>query len=154
MNAPPLEQPHAAWAATPCIPFGGPGRRKGYGYTQFRGRQYLAHRLAFAINQGVHPGAIAGIVIRHSCDNPECINVGHLLYGTVADNTADKVSRNRQLKDEGIRQAKLTELQVLAIRAAYKPYSKDANQYTLARRFGVSQSAISLAISGGNWRHI
>ena len=147
-----FESPHPAWAATPCIPFRGAGRRNGYGYTQFQGRQYLAHRLAFAINQSAHPQALAGIVIRHSCDNRECVNVGHLLPGTTADNTADKVSRNRQPKGEQIVQSKLTASQVVEIRALYA--KGGITQRRIAADFNVSQAAVSLLLSKANWKHI
>lgn len=139
---------------TPCIPFGGSLRKSGYGYGQFQGRQFLAHRLAYALNEMVHPDALKGVVIRHRCDNPPCINVEHLLPGTVKDNVADRVEHGRNLRGEQVAQSKLTPAQVLEIRAAYEPRSVDANQYVLARRYGVSQSEISLILSGTNWKHL
>lgn len=60
MNAPSFKVPHPAWQQTPRVPFLGSGRRNGYGYTQFAGRQYLAHRLAFALGQMLNPDALAG----------------------------------------------------------------------------------------------
>lgn len=137
---------------TPCIPFDGPSQRKGYGYTQFQGRQYLAHRVAFALNQGVHPDALRGIVIRHSCDNPGCVNVGHLLPGTVADNMADKVARGRQLRGEQIPQSKLTDRKVGEIRRRYAAGA--ITQRALASAYGVSQATVSLVVSGARWKHI
>lgn len=139
---------------TPCIEFPGGKRKSGYGYTQFMGRQFLAHRLAYALNEFRHPDALKGIVIRHKCDNPRCINVEHLESGTQQDNANDKVSRNRQLKGEQIHQSKLTAAQVAEIRALYVPRSKDANQYQLAQRFGVSQSEISQILSAKRWTHL
>lgn len=138
----------------PCIQFSGSINEAGYGRTQFMGRQYLAHRLAFALNQMKHPDALKGVVIRHRCDNPSCINVDHLLPGTAADNMRDKVERGRQLVGEQIPQSKLTAAQVVAIRAAYRPRSRHANQRALAKAYGVSQATISLAIAGIHWKHI
>lgn len=137
-----------------CIEFPGATKGNGYGYTQFMGRQLLAHRLAYALNEFKHPDALKGIVIRHKCDNPRCINVEHLEPGTTQDNANDKVSRNRQLKGEQIHQSKLTAAQVAEIRALYVPRSKDANQYQLAQRFGVSQSEISQILSAKRWAHL
>lgn len=151
MNAIVFEQPHPAWASTPCIPFERKARRNGYGYTQFQGRQYLAHRLAFAINQWAHPDALRGVVIRHTCDNRECINVGHLMFGTTADNVMDKVSRNRQPKGEQIPQAKLSVDAVVEIRRRYE--GGGVTQRQLAKDYGVSQAAVSLVVSGVNWKH-
>ena len=148
--------PHAGpvFQHLPCIPFAGSLTRAGYGRTQFMGRQYLAHRLAYAINEMQHPASLKGVVIRHRCDNPACINVDHLQPGTAADNMRDKVDRGRQLVGGQIPQSKLTAAQVTAIRAAYQPRSRDANQRALAAQYGVSQATISLAIAGINWKHI
>ena len=137
-----------------CMIFTGGRRRDGYGYTQFGGRQFLAHRLAYALNCYLHPDALKNVVIRHICDNPSCINVEHLLPGTTQDNVNDKVKRGRHLVGEDVANSKLTADQVLQIRDAYRPYSKDANQYRLALQYRVSQAEISLILSRKNWPHI
>jgi len=36
-----------------------------------------------------------GWIVRHSCDNPPCVNPDHLLIGTSADNTQDMLDRGR-----------------------------------------------------------
>lgn len=150
-NSTSFEHPHPAWQATPCIPFSRPGRRHGYAYAQFQGRQYLAHRLAFALNQGAHPSALQGVVVRHSCDNRECINVGHLLAGSAADNMNDKVARNRQLKGEQIAQSKLTAEQVAEIR---RRCADGMTQRRIAAAFGVSQTTVSDIAARSAWKHI
>lgn len=137
-----------------CIEFAWRTRKNGYGYTQFMGRQFLAHRLAYAINEMKHPDAFRGVVIRHRCDNPRCINVEHLLPGTTQDNMDDMTMRGRRAIGEKVRTSKLTQEQIEQIRASYLPRSKHANQYELAKRFGVSQSEISQIISNKRWSHI
>ena len=51
------------------------------------------HRIVYQLATGED---ISGKVIRHSCDNPKCINPDHLLSGSFADNGNDKAVRNRQ----------------------------------------------------------
>lgn len=139
---------------TACIEFTGARRKSGYGYAQFRGRQYLAHRLAYSLNELLHPDAFKGVVIRHKCDNPGCINVEHLEPGTTQDNMDDMAARGRRVRGELVGNAKLTAQQITAIRAAYVPRSKTANQCALARAYGVTQAEISLILSGLRWAHI
>lgn len=65
---------------------------KGYGAVWHQGKLWRAHRLAWTLIHGPIP---AGAVVRHSCDNPPCINPDHLLTGSHADNIADKFKRGR-----------------------------------------------------------
>lgn len=53
---------------------------------------YRANRLSYELNIG----PIAdGMVVRHKCDNPGCVNPEHLELGTQKDNARDTSSRNR-----------------------------------------------------------
>jgi hypothetical protein len=63
--------------------------RSGYGSVQ----GVPAHRIVWAHHNGPIPD---GLVIRHACDNPPCVNPGHLLVGTVRDNIHDMLGRGRQ----------------------------------------------------------
>jgi hypothetical protein len=42
-----------------------------------------------------------GLVVRHTCDNPECVNIDHLLLGTQQQNITDCVVRGRRAKQDG-----------------------------------------------------
>lgn len=50
------------------------------------------HRLVYELSSGED---ISDKVIRHTCDNPKCINPDHLITGTHLDNIKDMVERDR-----------------------------------------------------------
>lgn len=51
-----------------------------------------AHRVSYALANGTLPKAS---VVRHTCDNPPCVNPAHLLAGTQKENMADRKARKR-----------------------------------------------------------
>lgn len=129
----------------------------GYGYRWItrdgEGRSILSHRIAYAESKGTHPFDLPrDLVIRHSCDNPWCINLLHLSEGTHQDNTNDKVSRKRQSKGESTGQARLTEQQAMKILA--EQTGSWGEQTQLAIQYGVSQQTISKLLSGETWKHL
>lgn len=64
---------------------------KGYGKIGINGKSVLAHRFSYLMFNG-DP---TGLVVRHTCDNPGCVNPSHLMLGTCADNSRDMVERGR-----------------------------------------------------------
>lgn len=56
----------------------------------------LAHIFSYELANNI---SAKGKVVRHTCNNPKCVNPKHLLLGTQKDNMADKkkgpVDRNR-----------------------------------------------------------
>ena len=66
-----------------------------YGYTTRDGKTVGFHRLAYVEKHGMSLEDIKGLVVRHKCDNPRCINPEHLEVGTQADNNADMKLRGR-----------------------------------------------------------
>lgn len=126
----------------------------GYGSVGARGKVRSAHREAFEAEHGEN--SAVGLVVRHRCDTPLCVNPSHLELGTVADNNRDRDERGRHvaLKGENHGLSKLTKADVLSIRAEYVHGSREFGQCALARRFGVAQSLISQTVHRKTWKHI
>ena len=121
----------------------------GYGRINIKGTIYLHHRVVYAEHHGLPLLDIKGVVIRHTCDNPACVNPEHLLAGTHQDNVADRISRGRTACGEVHVNAKLTEDIVRSIRAAVREDNKQ-----LAARYGVNEQCISKIKNFRTWKHV
>jgi len=118
--------------------------RDGYGRFSLQGRKERAHRVAVRLD-GCDP---SGQVVRHSCDNPSCVNPDHLQVGSQHDNMRDMVERERQPLGErnGRSQLSLEEVKIIL-----KATGSTAD---LAKRFDTSPSNIREIRSGRSWRHV
>lgn len=136
-----------------CIVWTGTKNDSGYGKIRIHGKWRRAHRVSFEINHGEIP---PGMVVRHSCDNPSCINPDHLLTGTQGDNINDMRDRGRArfAVGESSGKAKLTEADVRMIREIHSPGVRGRGAHVLAKRFGVSKPTIQAIISGKSWGHV
>jgi len=74
-------------------------------------------------------------VVRHTCDNPKCINPKHLLIGSNKDNVQDRTDRDRL----GISKTDRIAIKVLYEQGLY-------TQKQLALMFKVSNSTISYTL--------
>lgn len=130
-----------------CWNWVGPVNKAGYGEVYRAWRHNLAHRLSYKYAYGVVPP-----LLRHTCDNPKCVNPAHLLPGTHADKQADKVARNRQAKGErNGGGAKLTEAKVIEMRRLRRVGYKLKQLGTL---FNVSQAVVGKICNGQLWKHV
>ncbi len=120
------------------------GNEFGYGHFYLSGRTTYAHRVAWALAHS-DPG---GLAVLHRCDNPRCVNPGHLFLGTLLDNNADKQAKGRQARGSDQGSAKLTANQVLAIRDRLDGGDSCA---LIARDLGVSRALISHIHNGRLW---
>lgn len=66
-----------------------------YGSFTYGEQTYPAHRFSYMIHKGAIP---PGLIVRHTCDVPSCVNPDHLLVGTFADNSHDAVIRGRLIR--------------------------------------------------------
>lgn len=82
---------------TNCQEWGGRKTAKGYGLASCPKRKTTttAHRLAWENHAKIM--APPGMVVRHTCDNPSCVNPDHLILGTYTENERDKWTRNGEV---------------------------------------------------------
>lgn len=118
-------------------------RNKNYGMIsvgngKLRGAHIIAWELA---NDAELP---AGMLIRHTCDNPPCTNPGHLLLGTQADNTADMVSRGRNVPLKPGHKQRTPEDVVEIRRLA----AEGVSHAQIAERVGCSRVSVSRIVNG------
>lgn len=111
------------------------------------GKSVPIHRIVFQMNYGKITN---GLIVRHKCDKPRCINPEHLELGTHADNARDKMQRGRIDDRHGERNSscKLNEASVVKI------FTSSVRREDLALRYRVSLSAINAIKSGANWSYL
>lgn len=125
-----------------CLIWPGSIEKTGYGRATYKGRKWWAHRLAYTLSVGPIP---AGKIICHRCDNPRCVNPDHLFLGTRPENSADMLRKGRSAKGERHSQSKLTERDVLAIRADAR------TQRIVAAEYGIDRVTVSDIRRGKSW---
>lgn len=117
----------------------------GYGHVSWKGKKIRAHKLAFFLVHGRWPRG----VLRHSCDRKQCVESGHLIEGTQAENMKDAVERGQIRRGERHRSAKLT---VEKVEEARRLHSEGWSFEKIGRHFGVSNVSARKAVLGITWR--
>lgn len=119
-------------------------KQQRYGVTSYRVggklRSIGMHRMAYCKAAMVSPESIEGLVVRHTCDNPRCINPDHLELGTHSDNMEDMKSRGRQAVGESQGRSTVSDADAQTIYNTYK--SGAVSMHTLAGMYGVSKFAV------------
>lgn len=150
---------------TRCWLWTGATARFGYGTVRIDKINHPTHRVAWQIATG--EAVPDGLFVLHECDLPACIRFHHLKLGDAKMNLTDAYVRGRRPRavhpnlrltpsdaargtDNGV--AKLTDEEVVAIRAAYAKGRE--SQASIAARFGVDQTCISSIVRRATWTHI
>lgn len=119
----------------------------------------LAHRISFALNKG---NVEASDCVLHRCDNPQCVNPGHLFLGTQRDNMQDMFAKGRGKLPPGPRNHKppppprgekhpravLTDELVRHIRTSPRGVT------ALARELGLRVAVVGRARRRETWKHV
>lgn len=80
-----IKEPSGCWTFN-----GARAGKDGHRAFKLNGKQTYAHRTAYTLMVGEIP---EGLMVRHKCDNPSCVNPDHLELGTHQDNMDDKAKR-------------------------------------------------------------
>lgn len=124
--------------------------KDGYSPININRVRKLAHRHVYEEMFGLIQ---EGLVVRHKCDNPRCINPEHLELGTHADNARDMYSRRRSYSRIGENNscARLSEKQVIEIKEAL---INGVNGSILAEKYNVTNSQINRIKKGKVWTSV
>ena len=134
--------------STGCIEWQGSINGNGYGEIVRDGKSSYMHRYAYEREHGPIP---AGHVIRHTCDNPPCVNPDHLIPGTHHDNAMDAYKRLRHKRGTAHRSAKMDDEVVRELRRLREAGMSYAS---LGERFGIAASSARKIALRESWRQV
>jgi hypothetical protein len=134
-----------------CWLFTGDRTPEGYGRIWVNGKTRLAHHIVLEFAGRVVPD---GLQVNHLCDNPPCVRLDHLVFGTSQDDADDRVLSGRHAHGERGGSAKLTDALALEILALYQHGVRGHGYRVLAKRFGVAIRTIRNVLRGDSWQHI
>jgi hypothetical protein len=124
-----------------CWPWLGGKQPSGYGRLVTHDRGLVgAHVVSWEVNRGERNG----LHVLHRCDNPNCVNPGHLFLGTNDDNIADKMAKQRQKRTLSIESA----------RSVRELHASGVPQRAIARALGVSRGCIQGVLRRRSWRYV
>lgn len=120
-----------------CWQWAGKTNEKGYGvvYTEERAN-FRAHRFMWEIVLGNAPAPL----LRHTCDNPPCVNPLHLLPGTPKDNSRDMVERGRAVGHITIPAG--------VVAQARQMFAEGCKQSDIVRTLALSSGTVSRYVNG------
>lgn len=115
----------------------------------YDGKIRSQHRVAYALAHGLDVETMGGVIL-HLCDNKACMNVAHLQLGTHQDNMDNRNTKMRQVHGVNVNTCKLTEEDVLFIRANY---SRETSR-SLRETYQINTGMLSKIILRHIWKHI
>lgn len=139
---------------TGCWEWSGCRNKAGYGrLSDGHGNTMYAHRQSYEVFKGSIPN---GHLVCHTCDNPSCVNPGHLFSGTVQENSDDMVRKGRQNTDgmPGEKHGRATLTNAMARKMAEEIRVTCTPIQDIAKKYGVSNHVAYQLNTGRNWGDI
>lgn len=115
-----------------CWEFTGTLDSNGYGRLRFHSES-AAHRVSYILLKGKIKN---GLDVSHDCDNPRCVNPGHLRLLSRSDNLKDSVKRGRIKAGVENKNSSITKDQLIEMKRLYKNGWSFAE---LARKFNINK---------------
>lgn len=118
---------------TGCWEWSASKNNKGYGliWSPEDGKKILAHRFSYRhfVDGSLGPSK----VVLHSCDNPGCVNPGHLSAGTKKDNSIDAARKGR------VSGMKLSDAEVISL---LRDYISGLSHSDIAEKYRISVRSV------------
>lgn len=118
---------------------------KGYGY--FASRR--AHIWSYLCKARTSSDLPDGMVVRHSCHNPSCVNQDHLSIGTPTDNAQDTIKAGRSCLGEDHPKRKISLEQARQIK-----FDREGTQAERAARHNTSKYIVDSIDRGIAWNWV
>ena len=131
---------------TPCIETTHCRDHNGYGRIRRNSKNYLHHRYVYEQHYGSIP---RGLIVRHLCHNPSCVNIEHLVIGTRGDNRDDNIDAGKFYGNQ-----RLTENQAQEILDCKPSVITIESLQPYAKKYNVHQDTIRKIWSRVSWKHL
>ncbi len=134
-----------------CLVWPGKLNPDGYGTVSVKGKADRVHRAAFIVAKGEIPG---GHEVCHECDHPACFRPSHLFSGTHVDNMRDMAAKGRRAgRNLGPTNA-ASVLTAELVKRSREEYLSGSTSASLSVKYGVSECAMTCALTGKTWSYV
>lgn len=120
----------------------------GYGLLCIDSNRSRAHRYSYTIHNGLIP---KGLLVRHSCDNPSCVNPDHLSLGTHKDNKMDSILKLRHAHHESNGRAVITTEIALKVKDMI---TNGSSPLKISEKLGISKYIVIDIKRGKTWNNL
>lgn len=126
----------------------------GYIRVNRKRKSLLLHRIVYSENYLNGEDIPNGLLVRHKCDNPACINPEHLELGTKKDNSDDKMKRGRFRNGADMHNGENHANSILTEQQVKEIFVSNEKRIELSKKYGVHKEHIGKIQRGKAWVRI